>query len=77
LLRHKFDSLSRAAIVKVPALFLVAAQDEVIPPMHSKRLYDAWTGPKTLQVYSGYDHNSISEAPGYWDTIAAFLEPAE
>lgn len=74
LLRHKFDSLSRAAELKVPALFLVAEQDRVIPPSHSKRLYEAWTGPKTWQVYAGYDHNNVSDAPGYWDTIAAFLE---
>ena len=76
LLRHKFDSLSRAAEAKVPALFLVAERDRVIPPKHSKRLYETWAGPKTWQVYAGYDHNNVSEAPGYWDTIAAFLERA-
>ena len=76
LLRHKFDSLSRAAEIKVPALFLVAGKDRVIPPMHSKRLYEAWAGIKTWQVYAGHDHNNVSEAPGYWDTIAAFLERA-
>lgn len=74
LLRHKFDSLSRAAEVKVPALFLVAEQDRVIPPKHSERLYEAWAGPKTWKVCAGYDHNNVSDAPGYWDTIAAFLE---
>jgi pimeloyl-ACP methyl ester carboxylesterase len=77
LLRHKFDSLSRAAEINVPALFLVAEQDRVIPPKHSKQLYEAWGGPKTWKAYAGYDHNNVSDAPGYWDTIAAFLEPAE
>lgn len=74
LLRHKFDSLSRAAEVKVPVLFLVAEEDRVIPPKHSERLYEAWAGPKTWKVYAGCDHNNVSDAPGYWDTIAAFLE---
>ena len=74
LLRHKFDSLSRAAELRVPALFLVAEQDRVIPPKHSKQLYETWAGPKTWQVHAGYDHNNVSEAPGYWDTIAAFLD---
>ena len=77
LLRHKFDSLARAPGMKIPALFLVAEMDQVIPSRHAKRLYDAWQGPKMWRGFPQRDHNNVSEAAGYWDTIAAFLRSAE
>ena len=46
ILKHPFDSLSRAPNLKVPLLCLAAANDEVIPPHHARRLYEAWGGPK-------------------------------
>lgn len=74
LLRHSFDSESRASSANVRSVFLVAGADFIIPPSHARKLFDAWAGPKTWREYSQAGHNDIQEAPGYWDTIAAFLK---
>ena len=73
LLRHPFDSLSRAGAIATPMLALVAADDTLIPPAHAKRLFEAWHGPKKWQEIARADHNSIDGDELYWQTIAAFL----
>jgi pimeloyl-ACP methyl ester carboxylesterase len=72
LLKHRFDSLSLAPKITVPLLCIVATHDEVIPPEHAKRLYDAWGGPKQwVELAAG--HNSTDNHPDYWPSIRAFL----
>ena len=72
LLRHRFDSLALAPRVGSPLLCIVATQDEVIPPEHARRLYDAWAGPKQLVTLRA-GHNSVDEQPDYWESMRAFL----
>src|SRR6266850_1132262 len=72
LLRHRFDSLSLAPKLTAPLLCLVATHDEVIPPEHARRLYDAWGGPKKwVELETG--HNSTDNQPDFWPSIRAFL----
>src|SRR5215831_19876578 len=73
LLRHPFDSLSRAGGIAVPALMLVGGRDAIIPPEHAKRLYERWAGPKRWIEFPLADHDSISADPGYWPAITEFL----
>jgi hypothetical protein len=73
MLKHRFDSLGAAAAVRAPALFLVAERDEVIPPVHSKRLFEAWQGPKRWVEVNGAGHNSTDDAPVFWPAIREFL----
>jgi pimeloyl-ACP methyl ester carboxylesterase len=74
LLRHPFDSLSRAGALAVPLLCLVAGNDGVIPPAHSRRLFDAWGGrDKRWVEVPGAGHDEVSGEPVYWDEIASFL----
>jgi uncharacterized protein len=72
LLRHRFDSLSVAPKLATPLLCIVATHDEVIPAEHAQRLYEAWSGPKTLVALDA-GHNSIDGHPDYWPGILAFL----
>ena len=74
LLRHSFDSLTRASTANTRSVFLVASADTIIPPAHARKLFDAWAGPKTWREYSQAGHNDIESAPGYWEAIAAFLQ---
>ena len=74
LLRHRFDSVGRAPRVKAPLLCLVAPRDEIIPVAHSKRLFDAWAGPKRWVDLDGAAHNNTDDAPAFWQSIRAFLE---
>jgi pimeloyl-ACP methyl ester carboxylesterase len=72
MLRHRFDSAERAPGMAVPLLCLVARHDEIIPAIHSKRLYEAWGGPKRWVEVDG-GHNTTDGAPGFWQSIQAFV----
>jgi pimeloyl-ACP methyl ester carboxylesterase len=74
MLRHRFDSAALAPKISAPLLCVVATRDEIIPAVHSKRLYDAWGGPKTLVELVGAGHNSTDNAANYWSSITAFLK---
>lgn len=74
MLRHRFDSVSRAPAIRAPLLCLVATHDEVIPPAHSKRLFDAWGGRRQWVDIVGAGHNGMDGADGFWQSIRRFLE---
>jgi hypothetical protein len=57
LLWDRFDSLSRASAIRTPTLFNAGDRDRVVPFGLTRRLFDAWTAPKTLVVIAGADHN--------------------
>ena len=73
LLRHPFDSLARAPAIEAPLLVLAGDRDRIVPPARSRRLFDAWRGPKRWVLLSGADHNGIHAHPGYWPAIREFL----
>ena len=69
-----FDSAALAPLIKAPLLCLAAGRDEVIPIVHSKRLFDAWAGPKRWVELPGALHNSTDSAPEFWSAIRRFLD---
>ena len=74
LLKHRFDSLQHAPAIAAPLLCLVAQRDEIIPVVHSKRLYDAWKGPKRWVELLNAGHNSTDGAAEFWSAIRSFLD---
>ena len=77
LLRHRFDARSRAPAITVPLLAIVGARDGIIPPGHSRRLFDAWSGPKRWVAMADADHNDVGASPEFWAVVAAFLSETE
>jgi hypothetical protein len=73
LLKHRFDSIARAPLLKQPLLCLIAERDEVIPPVHGERLFDAWGGAKRRVVLQDAGHNSTDAHPMFWPAIRGFL----
>ena len=73
LLRHSFDSIGMAPAIPTPALFLVAARDEVIPPEFAVRLAQAWGGPRHTVHIEGAGHNDIQLEADYWQAVNRFL----
>ncbi len=73
LLRHRFDSAALAPRITAPLLCLVAERDEVIPVVHSRRLFEAWGGAKRWVELKGAGHNSTDTVPEYWEAIRSFL----
>jgi pimeloyl-ACP methyl ester carboxylesterase len=74
LLRHPFPSQELAAKAKAPALMIAAELDTVIPPIHTRRLAEAWAGPKEIHELAGMAHNNVEQNPGYYPLIRAFLQ---
>lgn len=74
MLRHRFESVQHAPNVQAPLLCLVAGRDEIIPMVHSRRLYEAWRGPKRWVELAGAGHNSTDGAPLFWSAIRGFLD---
>jgi len=74
LMRHPFDSLSRAPGIRAPALFLVGSEDTLIRPAQSWRLADAWGGSVERRTFAGRGHNDIQLDPGHDRAIRAFID---
>lgn len=74
MLKHRFESVQHAPKVQAPLLCLVAGRDEIIPMVHSRRLYEAWAGPKRWVELEGAGHNSTDGAPLFWSAIRGFLD---
>ena len=73
LLRHPFPSAEFAPRAQVPALFLIAENDEVIAPSHAYALAKVWGGSKQTRSFSQVGHNDIDLHPQYYDVLNEFL----
>ena len=73
LLRHRFDSISLAPSIRVPALMIAADRDSIIPPEHGMRLREAWGGPVTWVGVPDAGHNDLDADPRFWTSMAEFL----
>lgn len=68
----RYDSVALATKIVVPALFVIADNDEVTPPARGQALARAWGGPnKTLTLSGG--HRAVEWRPEYWRAIGEFL----
>lgn len=52
----ELSSLSNAARATAPAVFLLAQQDEVVPPAVQQRVVDAYAGPKQVLEFPDATH---------------------
>ena len=73
LLKHPFDSAARAPRIRAPVLVLAGGRDTIVPAPLSRRLHDAWGGPKRWILIPEADHNDIQAQPRYWPAIREFL----
>ena len=73
LLKHPFDSLALVSQINTPVLGLIAENDTLISPEHSKKLLSAWKGPAHWVLIPNTNHIDIPEGKYYWESIQAFL----
>ncbi len=74
ILRHKFDSISRAADIAVPVLIMIAEYDELIPPLHSYNLSKALVAAEVeVKLIKNANHNNIISSPEYIETLLHFV----
>jgi uncharacterized protein len=76
LLRHRFDAIARAPEIRTPLLAIAGERDAVIPPDFSRRLFDAWGGPKRWVLIPGANHDDLGQGRPFWEPIRAFLDAA-
>ena len=74
ILRHKFPSKEYAANIDVPLLAIYGAADNIIPPLHSKKLAEYWRGEKKIVKLSSFGHNDIFDSHQLWEEIDEFLK---
>jgi uncharacterized protein len=55
------DSIANARRIHVPAIFLLAGQDEVVAPRFQRLVLEAYAGPKKIIPLPGAGHNSPIE----------------
>ena len=72
MMKHRFESLRLAPQLRIPLLCVIAERDEVIPPIHGERLFDAWAGPKQKLILPGAGHND-GDGPALWTAVLGFL----
>jgi len=76
LMRHPFDSISRAPGIAVPVLVLVGADDTLIRPARSEALASRWGGPVERAVFAGHGHGDVHLAPHYETAVREFVQRA-
>ncbi|TVQ86595.1 MAG: alpha/beta hydrolase [Bacteroidetes bacterium] len=73
ILNHKFPSKKYAVNIDIPLLAFYGTADNIIPPLHSKRLTEYWKGEKKLIGLPSYGHNDIFGSKQLWEEIDSFL----
>jgi pimeloyl-ACP methyl ester carboxylesterase len=73
LLRHPFRSIDYVPNIELPALFILADYDSVIPMESGKKLAEAWGGEKTVLTLPN-GHNDLHEHPDYYPSINRFVK---
>lgn len=64
LLRDRFDSIGRIGRIMCPVLIIAGDHDRIVPPVQSRRLYEAAQEPKRFVVIQGADHNHFELLAG-------------
>ncbi len=72
MMKHRFESIVHAPQLRIPLLCLIAERDEVIPPAHGDRLFEAWGGPKRKVLMRAATHND-NDGPLLWEEVRNFL----
>lgn len=73
LLEDRFDSVSRAPLLAMPTLVIIAGRDEVIPPPHSETLVAAFPAPPEVLRLPEARHADVQAFPDYGDTLRRFF----
>jgi pimeloyl-ACP methyl ester carboxylesterase len=78
LLLDRFNPAQSLKHYHGPINFLIAGADEIIGPESGRRLFDAYNGPKNLQIVPSAYHNDVAEqTPEWWRATFAFWRKYE
>lgn len=72
-LRVRFDNLKKINQLNVPVLFIHGADDTLIPPLHTKALYDKFKGKKKMFLIDNGQHNDLHSFSEYKEVISSTI----
>jgi hypothetical protein len=75
LIRDRFPSIDRIGRIGSPLLVIAGDRDRIVPLEYSRRLYQAATSAKQLEVIRGADHNDEELLAGHemLEAVLAFV----
>ena len=65
LLRDRFDSIGHIRRIECPVLVVAGERDQIVPPEHSRRLFEAIPGPRRFVLIPAADHNDFEMLAGH------------
>jgi pimeloyl-ACP methyl ester carboxylesterase len=71
---ERFDPASFAPRISVPALFVLAENDEITPAENGLALAQKWGGLKELVTLRGAGHSGIEAREEFWGSVGEFLK---
>lgn len=74
LLPERYDSVSEAQRVRMPALVVHGGRDSIIPVEQGRRLAESLAGPTRWVPVAGAGHNDLLAHGEVWRELAAFLD---
>lgn len=73
LMKDPFESWRRAPKLTMPALVVIAGQDDVIPPSHSEALAEAMPRPPEVLRLPDAQHSNVQVFPEYHAALRRFF----
>jgi hypothetical protein len=76
LVSDRYDTRAALQRFRGPVAMLIAGSDQIVPPDHSQRLYEALPAPKRLWLFPEADHNDWPAHPtaAWWGEAMDWLE---
>jgi len=77
ILNGRYNAAALAPKITVPALFVLAENDDVTPVENGAALARAWGGPQKTLTLAGARHYGIERRPEFWSAVTDFLNAIE
>lgn len=74
ILNGRYNSKAIAPKIKVPALFVLAENDDITPAERGAELARAWGGPQRTITLAGARHYGIERRAEFWNAVGEFLK---
>ena len=74
MINGRYDAAVMAPKIKIPALFVLAENDDVTPAENGAALARAWGGPQRTVTLAGARHYGIERRPEFWSAVTEFLQ---
>jgi fermentation-respiration switch protein FrsA (DUF1100 family) len=76
MLADRYPARDQIRAMSCPVLVLAGEADSIVPPEHSRRLYEAAPSPKRFVSFPGVDHNhpEFLDGPRFVEEIVRFIE---